>query len=262
MSRWVLNTSKDEDFTASLGNLLQGLTTLMIVFFSLDLTEIFYFPSCVCCLLSCHCTVKSVLCVPYILALVILQTTIRSPLSLHFWRLNRSISPLLRKPQSPNHFMALRWFCSKMLMSFLSRLKIEQSLVSHFSFNIMFDFPLLMISVFLEIAGCFVPHFFHISCSNTEHRMFPAPQLHLSYEFLHSENSFFYRWQCLTSAPVEGFSVLQSPFPITSFTESGMPLGSDVEVLKWKVNKEFSQIFFSRTLAQPRGDKTHLNSRS
>lgn len=128
--------------------------------------------------------------------------------------------------------MALRWFCSKMLMSFLSRLKIEQSLVSHFSFNIIFDFPLLMISVFLEIAGCFVPHFFHISCSNTEHRMFPAPQLHLSYEFLHSENSFFYRWQCLTSAPVEGFSVLQSPFPITSFTESGMPLGSDVEVLK------------------------------
>lgn len=138
---------------------------------------------------SLHCEEECALCSLF-LALVILQTTIRSPLSLHFWRLNRSISPLLRKPQSPNHFMALRWSCSKMLMSFLSRLKIEQSLVSHFSFNMIFDFPLLMISVFLEIAGCFVPCFFHISCSNTEHRMFPAPWLHLSYEFLHSEKSF------------------------------------------------------------------------
>jgi len=77
-----------------------------------------------------------------------------------------------------------------MFMSFLSRLKIEQSLVSHFSFNNMLVFPLLLIPVFLEITGCFVPHFFHINCVTLSTEMFLAPLLHISYEFFHSENAF------------------------------------------------------------------------
>lgn len=70
-------------------------------FFFLRSNWNFLFPKlCLSPLVTSQCTAKSVLCVPYILALGILQTAIRSPLSLHFWRLNRSISPLLRRPQS------------------------------------------------------------------------------------------------------------------------------------------------------------------
>lgn len=60
MSRWVLNTSKDDGFIASLCSLFQCLTTLMTIFFSLDLIEIFCFLGC--SVASCHLTMVCALC--------------------------------------------------------------------------------------------------------------------------------------------------------------------------------------------------------
>lgn len=130
---------------------------------------------CLLPLVTPLCTAKKrVLCVPYILALGILQTAIRSPLSLSSedWT-----DPFLLSLESLSALnISWLWSCSKMLMS-LSRPKIKQSLVSYFSFNNIFVFPLLLIPLFLEITGRFVAHFFHINSSNTENGNVPCTSI-------------------------------------------------------------------------------------
>lgn len=209
------------------------------------------------CHITVHCEVQCALsslypCIRYF------ADTSKIFISLTFWGLNRSIYLLLGRPLSPNHFVAFHWSCSKILMSFLSRLKTEWPLVSHLSSSIII-FPLLLIPVFLKITGCFVPHFFHISSSNTEHRYVPCTSITpfqwvspFRNIFSQSGNIWLLHWW-------KAFFVLQNTFPITSFIEPGKPLGSDVKILKLKANKKLSQNFSNcRNLSQPREDKTQV----
>lgn len=119
------------------------------------------------------CTVKmSVIYLTYILALGILQMAIRSPLS--------SLTlPLWRLSRS----------------------------ISPLLLTISWVFSILAV----EITGCFVPHFFQRSCSNTEYRSVPCTSITPFLWISSFRKQFFWKkWQCLTSTLVEGFSLWES----------------------------------------------------